>query len=155
MAKRYYPDAVQILDFYHVSEYVWNVAKAAWPEKKTSQKRWVRVQLKKLKESRWKEVIEKLKKFSSPSGALQEAIESLERYLVNNEERIDYKYYLDQGYMIGSGVIESSNKRVVTHRLKGSGMRWSVQGANSIMLLRTLYLSDSDQWNDFWKSRAA
>ena len=98
------------------------VARAAWSEDEKNRKRWVRVQLKRLKKSQWKKVIEGLDRFEKPSGKLKEAIEELKRYLKNNVERIDYKTYLEKGYMIGSGVVESSNRRVVTQRLKGAAL---------------------------------
>ncbi|AUB43610.1 Transposase (plasmid) [Nostoc flagelliforme CCNUN1] len=60
----------------------------------------------------------------------------LERYLTNNQSRIDYRSYLKAGLMIGSGVVESSNRRVVTQRLKQAGMHWSFFGAEGVMAIR-------------------
>jgi hypothetical protein len=57
--------------------------------------------------------------------------------------------------MIGSGVIESSNKKVVGQRLKQSGMFWSKEGANSVMTLRACLLSSSKNWENFWKRNVA
>lgn len=155
MAETYFPRCVQILDFFHVSEYVWHVARSRWPEDASAQKRWVMRQQKRLKESKWLQVIEALDRFQNPSAALQETSENLRRYLTNNAERIDYKRYLALGYMIGSGVVESSNRRVVTQRLKQSGMHWSLRGANSVMTLRASFLSHSQHWLDLWSSDAA
>lgn len=67
--------------------------------------------------------------------AAKEAAKTLMRYLENNAQRIDYKHYLELGLMIGSGVVESSNRRVVTQRLKQSGMHWSNYGANAVIAL--------------------
>jgi len=52
--------------------------------------------------------------------------------------------------MIGSGIVESSNRRIVTMRLKQSGMFWSKRGAEAVMSLRACYLSGSQRWHDFW-----
>jgi hypothetical protein len=65
---------------------------------------------------------------------------------------IDYKSYLEQGLMIGSGVVESSNRRVVTQRLKQAGMHWSKLGAEGIMALRAAYLSQTNRWSIFFAS---
>ena len=54
------------------------------------------------------------------------------------------------GLMIGSGVVESSNRRVVTQRLKQAGMHWSSFGAEGVMALRAAYLSNSNRWSSFW-----
>jgi Uncharacterised protein family (UPF0236) len=155
MASTYFPEAIQILDFYHLSEYVWAVARASWPQDETSQKTWVSVQQKRLKASKWKEMLETLDLFEKPEPTLKAAIHDLKRYTRNNSTRIDYKHYLEQGYMIGSGVVESSNRRIVTQRLKGSGMYWSKEGANAIMALRSTYLSSSDRWKHLWSDDAA
>ena len=134
MAEEYYPGAIQILDYYHVSSYVWKVARELHPEDEVQQKNWVEPQLKRLKASRAEDVIEGLR-FLKGSKALSEAIQELKRYLENNAERIDYRKYQEMGLMIGSGVVESSNRRVVTQRLKQAGMHWSEYGANAVMAL--------------------
>lgn len=74
--------------------------------------------------------------------------------LTNNQSRIDYRSYLKAGLMIGSGVVESSNRRVVTQRLKQAGMHWSFCGAEGVMALRAAYLSNSTRWSSFWSSKS-
>ncbi len=154
LAEEYYPDAIQILDYYHVSEYVWDVARSAYPENLKRQKNWVKKPLDWLKASQWEKVIAFVKPLQERSETVESA-KALERYLRNNSSRIDYKRYLEMGLMIGSGVVESSNRRIVSQRLKQSGMHWSVRGANSVMALRACYLSSSDLWCQVWKQRAA
>jgi len=153
MADLYYPDAVQILDFWHVAEYVWEVARAGLATDK--QKEWADEQLDLLKASKWRDVITNAKSITGGKAELKEAQANLERYLNNNASRIDYATYEAQGYMIGSGVIESSNRRVVARRLKQAGMHWSEYGAEGVMNLRAAYLSSSSRWKDFWSSKAA
>lgn len=153
MADKLYPNAIQILDFFHVSEYVWKVAKEAFPDNQKLQKEWVDVQLELLKNSEFEKI--ELDKFNINTAELKKAVKDLKTYLKNNKNRIDYKTYLEKGLMIGSGVIESSNKKVVGQRLKQSGMFWSKMGANSIMTLRACFLSSSKNWKNFWKQDAA
>jgi hypothetical protein len=69
-----------------------------------------------------------------------------------NKTRIDYQKYLKEGLMIGSGVVESSNRRTVTQRLKQAGMHWSKSGAEGVMALRAVYLSSSNRWSNFWNN---
>jgi hypothetical protein len=152
MAETDYPDALQILDFYHLSEYVWKVAKNAYTNNEEKQKIWVNSQQQLLKKSQWKTVINNCQKIKRKKKDLIEAIDKLEGYLSNNQNRIDYHSYLQLGLMIGSGVVESSNRRVVTQRLKQAGMHWSFQGAEGVMALRASYLSSSHRWSDFWST---
>jgi hypothetical protein len=70
-------------------------------------------------------------------------------YLENNKDKIDYSRYEHNGWFVGSGAIESSNKTIVQFRLKQAGMRWSVDGANYILKLRCY--SESDNWNKIEK----
>ena len=152
MASEQFPGSVEILDFFHLSEYVWAVAKAAYPNKEDYQKDWVKTQQQLLKKSQWTTVIENCQQFSKKKKDLTKAITDLERYLTNNQSRIDYHSYLKAGLMIGSGVVESSNRRVVTQRLNQAGMHWSFFGAEGVMALRAAYLSNSTRWSNFWSS---
>jgi len=155
MASEQFPNSIEILDFYHLSEYIWKVAKAGFPNQEESQKTWVSQQLEFLKQSQWKTVITNSHQFRRKGKNLREAIENLEGYLKNNSTRIDYKSYLKQGLMIGSGVVESSNRRVVTQRLKQAGMHWSKVGAEGVMALRAAYLSHSNRWSNFWRTSSS
>ncbi len=113
MAQEQFPGSIEILDFFHLSEYVWAVAKAAYPKGEQKQKDWVKIQQQLLKKSQWQTVIQNSHNLNSNKKNLIEAIIDLERYLTNNKSRIDYQSYLKAGLMIGSGVVESSNRRVV------------------------------------------
>jgi hypothetical protein len=152
MASEQFPNSIEILDFYHLSEYVWKVAKAGFSQEEENQKNWVEIQLGLLKESQWQAVIKNSYELKRRSEKFREAREDLEGYLNNNSTRIDYKSYLKQGLMIGSGVVESSNRRVVTQRLKQAGMHWSKKGAEGVMALRAAYLSHSNRWQNFWQT---
>ena len=66
-----------------------------------------------------------------PSGVV-----NLRTYLINNIDKINYPGYKARGYFVGSGAIESANKVIVQRRLKQAGMRWSVSGAQALLILR-------------------
>ena len=57
------------------------------------------------------------------------------------------------GMQIGSGQIESSCKQMVVTRFKRSGCKWSVQGANALMALKSCW--KNLQWEEFafWKAQ--
>jgi hypothetical protein len=150
MAQEQFPGSREILDFFHLSEYVWKVAKLAYPKNEQKQKDWVSIQQNLLRKSQWKNVIKNSFQLKRKKPDLIKAITDLERYLTNNQTRIDYRSYLNAGLMIGSGVVESSNRRVVTQRLKQAGMHWSISGAEGVMALRAVYLSNSNRWLNFW-----
>ena len=64
-----------------------------------------------------------------------------------------YKDFRKKRLFVGSGVIEAGCKTVVGQRLKQSGMRWTVKGANSIISLRRCLMSN--RWEDFWEYNSA
>ena len=84
-----------------------------------------------LKESNLNLVVEELTFMLKTTDNLsaQDFIKRALSYFDSHKNRMDYKSYLNAGLVIGSGVIESSNKLVVTKRLKQGGMHWSISGA--------------------------
>ncbi len=62
-------------------------------------------------------------------------------YLRENSYRMDYRSYLQQGLMVGSGAIEAAHRTLVQQRMKLSGQRWSDQGANNLLNLRVCQMS--------------
>ncbi len=55
-----------------------------------------------------------------------------------------YKWFRSRGLFVGSGVVEAGCKAVIGQRLKMSGMRWTVAGADAIIALRCR--EASSQW---------
>ncbi|NJN29166.1 MAG: hypothetical protein HC824_00835 [Synechococcales cyanobacterium RM1_1_8] len=124
------------------------------PRQSLGTKQWVETQQQQLKASQWQSVVQAAQRLPPKSPELTEKVERLVSYLTTNQERIDYKRYLKRKLMIGSGVVESSNRRIVTVRLKQSGMFWSKNGAQAVMVLRAAYLSASSTWHNFWLKNA-
>ena len=75
--------------------------------------------------------------------ASKEDVETAKRYLHRYRRFMNYSDYRSHGSPIGSGIVESACKRIVTERLKLSGMRWSHAGAQQIMTLRSILLSQT------------
>src|SRR5690606_12224932 len=65
-------------------------------------------------------------------------------YYEMNIDRMDYKYYKTIGAgIIGSGAIESAHRTVVQKRMKQSGQRWSINGAQNMLNLRVTYMNEN------------
>lgn len=144
MCEELFPDAVQILDFYHLSENTHNYARLLYPEDEIGRRKWVKEVLDFVTSGKVDECIrfvEERKLERIPDGVV-----NLYTYLINNRDRINYKAYKEKNYYFGSGAIESGNKMVIQQRMKQSGMRWSINGGQYISALRTKY--ESNSWND-------
>lgn len=139
-----YPDMVQILDFFHAVEKIG--AYAAFQYDDSAERcKWMDIQKGRLKDNQVRKVIEELHGHSPKNREAEQARGDAVRYYANNESRMQYRTYLEKGYRIGSGAIESSHRNVVQQRLKLSGQRWSLEGAQRIVNLRAC--KKSNQWD--------
>jgi hypothetical protein len=144
---------VVIIDFWHVSDHLGDLARALHPqdeEKAKEQKgQWCHV----LKHQGGAAVIALLEKMPLPERrpALRAKHAEVLAYLRKNAPRMDYPTYLAKGWLIGSGSVESACKTVVAQRLKLAGMRWREPGTDAVCHLRALYKSERSQWELFWR----
>jgi hypothetical protein len=68
-------------------------------------------------------------------------------YLRKNRRRKRYDEYLWAGYPIASGVIEGACRHLVKHRLERAGMHWTVEGAQAMLDLRSVWIAG--KWEAF------
>jgi len=148
----YYPKAVQIVDWYHAEEYVTALAQAAFSDDADKAAEWQNGVCNDLWEGQVTQVIAACREFEAhPSQAGQAAKKAIS-YFTNNEKRMDYARFREEGYVIGSGTVESGCKQIVTHRLKRSGARWSEAGARATGKARAAWLSG--KWDQLSAKRA-
>lgn len=145
-----YPDAVQIVDWFHACEYLDPAAKAAFPEKQ-QQEAWVTQTKEALWEGRLDDVIDACQALIDADREDDPAYKAA-TYFQNNRHRMDYPAYRQQGYQIGSGTVESAAKQIGTLRMKVSGARWNEQSARRVAKARAAFLSD--QWPTLAECRA-
>ena len=74
-------------------------------------------------------------------------------YIDNNKERMLYGTYKASGYFYGSGVVEAGCKSVIGKRAKQSGMFWSTQGAEDVLVMRTAL--SSNRFDAYWDRKHA
>jgi hypothetical protein len=141
LAQEHFPQATQILDWYHVTEYVWKAAHAIYGEDNPLAKRWARKQLDDLWEGRTHKVIRHLRSHER----LRPVVDAI-RYFQNNRQRMRYPAYRAQGFQIGSGTIESGCKHVIAQRFKQAGMRWSMPRLQTVAKLRCRL--KSNRWQE-------
>lgn len=147
-------EIVFILDFWHASDHLQEFAKLFLADEQARSKQmaaWCH-QLKHEGGTALLQTLEHLD-LSRGSPQVQEAHRQLTGYFRNNLHRTDYPWYLQNGWQIGSGKVESACKSVVGRRLKGPGMRWREQGTTAVCQLRALY--KSNLWRTYWKRTTA
>lgn len=157
VAQSYFRDATRILDWYHLSEYVWKAGRGLYPGDEKQINRWVHQCLDHLHDGGGKDMMAHLERYKAErcqaegGGRTAEALDVLINYLRPRMGITDYPSYRKRGFVIGSGMMESSCKQVVGQRLKGTGMQWSEQGALAAAALVCQRLNGT--WEPFWAAR--
>jgi hypothetical protein len=142
----------QILDFFHVSEYLTKVSKAAHKNSNAAHQ-WLENACHKLKHETngAKELLEEMRQFmkkkitQEKKGEIAKAI----TYFSNHIHQMNYAEYVSKNMPIGSGVIEAACKVIIKQRMCKSGMKWSDSGAKTVLLLRCFNETDG-KWIQFW-----
>lgn len=143
-AEDYHSGAVQILDFYHAVEKLGAYAVLQYSDPQ-QRREWIEAQKQRLRSNEVEKVIRHLKESNGRNKEAEKALADVVRYYESNVHRMQYKTFLEKGYMIGSGAVESAHRNIVQQRLKLSGQRWSIKGAQQIVNLRAC--KKSKQWN--------
>jgi len=140
MGNELFPDAVQILDLYHLKENIYTYAKYRFAHNEKEYVPWAENFIDKIEKGKKEEALLLLPE----DEKLPANVVNLRTYINNNIDRIDYPVYKAKGYFVGSGAIESANKVILQRRLKQSGMRWNVPEAQSVLSLRAKV--ESSRW---------
>ena len=134
------PKAQLILDFWHVMDKLANLSRECLPNQKQS-KHWLDQQHDLLLESRLEELKASIGQLPVTTAHLEKECQKVLQYIEQNQFRMDYKAYLEQGLRIGSGAVEAAHRTLVQARMKRSGQRWSNKGAQNMLNLRVAYKS--------------
>ena len=144
----------QVLDFYHATGYLGAVAVALHPKDLSQQKQWLDQNCHALKHEKGAatQLYQKMQQISQSQQqeqAIQDNLMAAVTYFHNHLHQMNYAFYGDSNYPIGSGVTEAACKTVIKQRLCCSGMRWKETGAAVVLSLRTLVLTPT-RWTQFW-----
>jgi Uncharacterised protein family (UPF0236) len=137
----YYPKSIQILDFYHCKEHLFAFAKKYHPKDEDLARKWVDACIDKLLAKKADELLAAIEQLPCNHKELEKEKGKLYNYLQNNQKRINYGLYKEQGLLFGSGAIESANRDIIQKRMKLSGQRWTLSGAQQMLNLRVCFKS--------------
>jgi hypothetical protein len=131
-----YPDAKKVLDYFHCSEYLHDLANAQYGKNSQKARVWVEATLSRLFMNNADQIIAGIKRMKPQSDEAKDQIDKTVRYLDQRKDMVNYGSLKRGGFHIGSGGIESSNKFIANVRLKRSGAWWYPSNANNILKLR-------------------
>jgi len=149
LATQHFPGAIQIVDLFHARQHLWDLARLLYPTDVKQRNAWIGLHQKRwLDKGKIAKLVASLREFHVADADLANKLRNEADYFATNAARMNYLRFRRQHLFVGSGVIEAGCKTVVGHRLKQSGMFWTVNGANSILALRCSHLNG--RFEDYW-----
>jgi hypothetical protein len=130
-----FPQACQVLDYYHCAEYLHKVAKAQYDDPVQAQE-WAEATRTRLYLGKVGQVLGGLRRMRPTSDEARKAIDNCWVYLTEHRSRTHYQTLRRGGYPLGSGGMESANKFICHVRLKRSGAWWYEANSNQMLALR-------------------
>jgi hypothetical protein len=138
----YFPDSVQIIDWYHATQHLASAAQALFPQDAKQAQTWFIDRCEDLFQGHIARIITPLE---------QQGLSDEAHYFRVHQRRMPYQEFQEQGYPIGSGTVESAVKQFKV-RLTGPGMRWSRPGAERILVIRAAVLQGN--FDTLWQRAA-
>lgn len=141
-------DSVQIVDWYHGAGHLATAARLLKGEGTLAAKRWLNASKTTLFEGHAARIARTLTAAAAnhrPDVAAQLKREA--GYFHKNQRRMNYQEMREDGWAIGSGMVESAAKQF-KRRFTGPGMRWSRQGAERLIPIRAAIMSK--RFDELW-----
>ena len=148
----HFPEHTLVLDIIHASEYLWDVANALLGERHPARTAWVRTRLQQVLSGATAGVITELEGLAQAAewtAAQRKVMETTAGYYRRNQAYMHYDDYLTRGWPIGTGVVEGACGHLVKDRMEQAGMRWTVEGAQAVLDLRSVRLNED--WDAYWQ----
>ena len=149
LADERFPDAVQIVDRFHVKQHLSDVAKSIYGATSDLARAWARARYDELDAGDLDAVLGALRPHAVAHDEARRGVDYVER----NRARMRYPAFRAAGLCTSTGVVEAGCKVAIGTRCKRAGMHWTVAGADAIIALRCCKLSG--RFEDFWERRSS
>ena len=141
-----------ICDFIHVLEYLWSSAWSFFPESEPETEAWVAAKALAVLNGQASTVAASIRRKATCLGLDAHARHNADRcadYLLAKRDYLAYPRALAQRWPIATGVIEGACRHLVKDRLDITGARWGLDGAETILKLRSL--RSNGDFDEYWK----
>lgn len=143
LAASQFPTAIEIVDFQHAKQHLYEVAQLFFGEGTAAVGSWVKARETELLQDQNTAVVSAIRALV-PESKEQRQLQAREiGYFTHNAERMRYGTFRKHGYQIATGVMESACKQVVHQRLDQAGMHWRQETAEAFVALRAAILSSA------------
>lgn len=148
IVQTHFHDAVHIVDLFHAYEHLTRLAQILKGQDAKAPQAWRDL----LEAGDIAQLARKAGRQMPADAKSKQALCKELGYFEKNAPHMLYAEFREKKFFVGSGVVEAGCRTVIGQRLKQSGMRWSVRGANAIIALRCCILSG--RFEDFWAARS-
>lgn len=146
--QRKYPNTIHVVDFFHVCEHLSKLSDLLFDDS-TRAKTWYKKYRTILKEDpKGAAKLIRAARYRRSLIKKNSEIETEIKYLQRNKKRMNYFELRQKKLPTGSGVVEAACKNLIGARMKKSGMRWTIDGGQTVLTLRSIILSN--RWEKFW-----
>jgi hypothetical protein len=149
----YFYEAHQVVDWYHAKEHLAQAAQLAYGEGSSAALGWLKGQETPLFQGHADRVSQAITDLAERHPRVKADLLKQAGYFTHHQHRMDYLEMRAEGWVIGSGMVESGGKRF-KDRFTGSGMRWSRAGAERLLPIRTALMSGrfEERWATAYNS---
>ena len=142
-----WPQAHQLLDFYHASQHLWAMGEVLYPQDETARRTWVERHLHRLRHGKEKQVLQHLALVPRLGGERGKILRREQNYFAGQSRRLNYGQMARRGWPIGSGAVESACRQKQC-RFKRCRQFWSQAGLHRLNAL--MEARDNGHWDQLW-----
>ena len=146
-AAEHFFDSHQTLDWYHALEHLHTAAHLYHPADPEAAKRWFNSAETSLFQGHADRIAAQLLDRASGQSQRAKDLRTEANFFEHHKRRMQYLEFREEGYPIGSGMVESGAKQFKA-RFTGPGMRWNRHGLENLLPIRSAILSD--HFDDLW-----
>ncbi len=140
LAAKHFYDSYQVVDWYHAKEHLAQAAQLLEGEGTDRARRWLKRKETVLFQGHALQIAQELEAAGERRPRQAEELQREAGYFRKNHRRMNYMEMREEGWAIGSGMVESGVKQFKA-RFSGPGMRWSRAGAERLLSVRAAVMS--------------
>ena len=142
-----WPEAIQVLDFYHASQHLWELGRALHPKEETRVAPWVERRLHRLRHGQQAAVLQEIAGLKARRGAAGKIVRREQNYFAGQAGRLAYGKVAARGWPIGSGAVEAACRQKQC-RYKRPGQFWTERGLRHLSALEEARANG--HWDQLW-----
>jgi hypothetical protein len=153
LAIDHFYDSRQIVDWYHATEHLAEAARLLKGEEGIPKTLWFNSRETTLFVGHAARIADELERASRGQSSVAQDLQKEAGYFRKNQRRMNYQEMREEGWAIGSGMVESAAKQFKA-RFAGPGMRWGRPGAERLIPVRAAIMSGrfENLWRDAYNS---